>query len=171
MQARIETRRLLLRPIDVGDVAAIAVACNDKSLARQTSRLPHPYTREHASAFVAKAAREWRDGAARRFAICDAQGFRGCLSLAAGPDNAVELSYWRGAVARGKGYAQEAARGAIAFAAAELGARRLTAGYFADNPASARVLEKLDFTIVGQTQIWSVARNCDVDTIRVARDC
>lgn len=169
MHARLETDRLVLRPIDAGDIEAIADACNDQSLARQTSRIPHPFTNEHAAAFVAKAAREWRDGAARRFAICDTRGLLGCLSLVAAPSNGFELSYWLIAAARGQGIAEEAARAAISFAVLELGAERFTAGYFADNPASAKVLEKLGFEFSGRTQTWSVARNCDVETVRVAR--
>lgn len=169
MQTRIETHRLVLRPIRVGDVAAIAAACNDESLARQTSRLPHPYTLDHASAFVGKVLREWRNGAACRFAICDARDFLGCLSLVKTQDDCFELSYWLSAPARGKGVAEEAARAAISFAVVELGARRFTAGYFADNPASARVLEKLGFDFAGRAQIWSAAREHDVDAIRVER--
>lgn len=43
----------------------------------------------------------------------------------------------------GRGLATEAARAAVAMAFDELGARRVTAGAFADNIASVRVLEKL----------------------------
>ena len=43
----------------------------------------------------------------------------------------------------GRGFATEASRAAVTMAFDELGARRVTAGAFADNVASVRVLEKL----------------------------
>jgi ribosomal-protein-alanine N-acetyltransferase len=49
----------------------------------------------------------------------------------------------------GKGYAGEAARSAMAFAAEELGAAALFAGHHPDNVASASLLTRLGFTRLG----------------------
>ena len=43
----------------------------------------------------------------------------------------------------GRGYATEAGRAVVEIARHALGLKRLHAGYFLDNPASGRVLEKL----------------------------
>jgi RimJ/RimL family protein N-acetyltransferase len=56
-----------------------------------------------------------------------------------------EMGYWLGRPYWGQGYATEAARKLAAFAFSGLKAGRLTAGYFHDNPASGRVLEKIGF--------------------------
>ncbi len=61
------------------------------------------------------------------------------------PDGEVELGYWIARDHWNRGYACEAARHMIEIARAELKLPRLVAGYFVDNPASGRVLEKLGF--------------------------
>jgi RimJ/RimL family protein N-acetyltransferase len=60
-------------------------------------------------------------------------------------DGEVELGYWISKNHWNRGYASEAGRQMLAIATAELKLTRLIAGHFIDNPASARVLEKLGF--------------------------
>ena len=50
---------------------------------------------------------------------------------------------------------------------AHLGAERLTAGWFADNPASGHVLEKLGFAGTDAARVFCVARGCEVLSNRV----
>lgn len=59
------------------------------------------------------------------------------------PSRDWEFGYWLGRPHWGKGFATEAVRRLAVFAFEELGATRLRAGWFGDNPASARVLAKL----------------------------
>jgi RimJ/RimL family protein N-acetyltransferase len=54
-----------------------------------------------------------------------------------GKNGQVELGYWIGREHWGRGYASEAARAVLRLAGA-LGHRRVVAGHFIDNPASAR---------------------------------
>jgi RimJ/RimL family protein N-acetyltransferase len=54
-----------------------------------------------------------------------------------------ELGYIFDPAYAGHGYASEAVAAVVAMAFEELGVRRLTAGCFADNLASARILEKV----------------------------
>ena len=49
---RIETGDLLLRPIALADAPRFAFLVNDETLARNTSRIPFPYTVENAQDFV-----------------------------------------------------------------------------------------------------------------------
>ncbi len=53
------------------------------------------------------------------------------------------------------------------FAFEDLGAVRLTAGWFDDNPASGAVLHKLGFAITGMARVPCVARGCEVLSNRV----
>lgn len=49
-----------------------------------------------------------------------------------------------------------------------LNAKIVTAGYFIDNPASARVLQKLGFRETGEiVKTHSLGRGCEVDTPRM----
>ena len=48
----LETERLSLRSPTLADVKAIARLANDRRIAENTRRLPHPYSQEHAVAFV-----------------------------------------------------------------------------------------------------------------------
>tara|TARA_Y100000815_G_C13147526_1_gene426709 strand:+ start:250 stop:711 length:462 start_codon:yes stop_codon:yes gene_type:complete len=59
----------------------------------------------------------------------------------------------------GNGYATEASRTVMQWGASTLGFRTVTAGHFADNPASGRVLQKTGFVPTGESQMWySLAR-------------
>jgi ribosomal-protein-alanine N-acetyltransferase len=63
------------------------------------------------------------------------------------------LSYSIDGGLEGRGYASEAVRRVIDYAAQDLGVRSLTAYYHPANVRSGRLLERLGFTIVGQTPV------------------
>src|ERR1700727_3105806 len=48
----LETERLMLRRPTLADVKAIAHLANDRRIAENTRRLPHPYSQDHAIEFV-----------------------------------------------------------------------------------------------------------------------
>ena len=48
----LETERLMLRRPTLADVKAIARLANDRRIAENSRRLPHPYSQDHAVAFV-----------------------------------------------------------------------------------------------------------------------
>src|SRR5919198_6663139 len=48
----LETERLTLRRPTLADVKAIAHLANDRRIAENTRRLPHPYSQDHAVEFV-----------------------------------------------------------------------------------------------------------------------
>src|SRR3954447_22773769 len=57
----LETERLVLRRPTLADVKAIAHLANDRRIADNTRRLPHPYTPRHAIEFVRSLADEIRN--------------------------------------------------------------------------------------------------------------
>src|SRR5690606_6266556 len=61
------------------------------------------------------------------------------------------MGYWIARAHWGHGYASEAGRAVIDVARA-LGHKRLTAGHYVDNPASARVLRKIGFRETGEVR-------------------
>ena len=48
----LETERLMLRRPTLADVKAITALANDRRIAENTRRIPHPYLHDHAVEFV-----------------------------------------------------------------------------------------------------------------------
>jgi len=51
----LETERLILRAPRLGDVKAIAALANDRRIAENTARIPHPYKAKDAEDFISGA--------------------------------------------------------------------------------------------------------------------
>ncbi len=163
------TERLVLRApcaLDIGEIAALA---NDRRIAANTARIPHPYSIADAEHFVASANRH--DGQAC-FVIClDGAPIGVCGLDRRGDDNGIELGYWLGASYWGRGFATEAVRAVIDHAFGELAHQTLQAGARVSNPASRRVLEKCAFqwTGVRLTRIRAINSAAPVDRFRLDR--
>jgi len=165
----IKTRRLTLRPIEKADAARFEVLCNDKDIARNTARIPDPYTAQDAEIFVDQLIEARVKGDEYAFAVCCDGEIIACAG-ALQTDTAIwEIGYWVGADYRGQGVASEAADAITQFAIRALGAATVTAGYFTDNPVSGRVLEKLGFRETGETKlIYSRGRGEEATSISLA---
>ena len=140
----LESERLLLRPPEFRDVPAITTWIGDWDVAKNLSSVPHPYREDDAREFVSRMVMQKARGEAFCFAIMRKTDdvFMGCCGLTL-KDGRFELGYWLGKPFWGQGYATEAAKKVVSFAFRELKAESLWAGWFHDNPASGRVLEKL----------------------------
>lgn len=165
----IHTNRFLLRPFDKADAPALAALCNDELIARNTSRIPYPYTDEDADYGVQSAMAGFTNGSDLRFAVCDGAEIVGCCGVTRITVEMFELGYWIAAPARGEGAATEAARAVAHFAFQRRDAEKLLAGHFADNPASGRVLEKVGFRHTGETRKqFSLGRGGEAESFRMA---
>jgi RimJ/RimL family protein N-acetyltransferase len=163
----LETERLTLRAPRHEDVKAIAVLANDRRIAENTARIPHPYCVADAEQFVTTVNR--RDDQACFVLMLD-----GTLIGACGidpRDDGVELGYWLGAGYWGRGLMTEAARAVIDYAFGDLRHETLQAGARVSNPASRRVLEKCAFqwTGVRLTRIRAIRSAAPVDRFRLDR--
>ncbi len=142
------TPRLLLRPGFPEDAPALAAAIADKAIARNLVSVPWPYRMRDAEAFLASP----RDPVLPSFLIFErtqgAPQLIGACGLGRRPSGAVEMGYWIAKPFWGRGFATEACSALIRIAAT-LGLPSLEGSHFLDNPASARVLEKLGFEPVG----------------------
>jgi ribosomal-protein-alanine N-acetyltransferase len=169
---RLETERLLLRPQDAHDIPRIVPLLNDFDVAKNLSRVPHPYTEASAEEFLARGVEDRARGEAYPFTLTlktDGAPIGGCgLRLKDG--GVFELGYWLGRPFWGRGYASEAARRVAGFAFRELDAPVLRASYFHDNPASGRVLEKLGAVPAGTEHIDCLARGHAVYCHKVVLD-
>jgi RimJ/RimL family protein N-acetyltransferase len=142
------TPRLLLRPGFPEDAPALANAIADEAIVRNLATAPWPYRMRDAEAFLARP----RDPILPSLLIFErgpgAPQLVGSCGLGRRPSGAVEMGYWVARVFWGRGYATEACTALIEIARA-LGLTRLEGSHFVDNPASARVLEKLGFEPLG----------------------
>ena len=142
---------------------------NDFEVSKNLSRVPYPYTEDDACAFIVKMADGWRAGTDCPLAVLRKPDvFIGLCGIHPGQD--WEFGYWLGKPFWGTGYATEAGRRAVAWAFDELKTETLNAGWFHDNPASGRVLEKLGFRAVGEAELACVSRGSTVACHRVELD-
>jgi RimJ/RimL family protein N-acetyltransferase len=146
----LETRRLILRRPEAGDIASIIAIAGDWEVARRLARVPHPYGESDALFFLDKVVpNEWVWAITLR-ASGDLVGMVGLTSHA--DPEAAELGYYIARGHWGLGIATEAGRSVVHHGFHRLGLRRITSGYFVDNPASGRVLSKLGFVVTGHAE-------------------
>jgi RimJ/RimL family protein N-acetyltransferase len=164
----LETKRLTLRAPTLKDAKAIAVLGNDRRIAENTARIPHPYKLADAENFIAGANKA--DGETV-FLIVRNGTIMGACGVAVADPAAPELGYWLGVPHWGQGFATEALHAVIDFAFGEFKHTALHAGARVTNPASRRVLEKCGFqwTGVGLYRINAIRSSAPIDRFRLER--
>ena len=164
----LETKRLALRAPQLEDAKTVAMLANDRRIAENTARIPHPYREADAESFFASANTPAGDA---QFLITLRDGtIMGACGLVL-QDETPELGYWLGVPYWGKGYATEALHALIDYAFTDLGHAALQAGARVTNPASRRVLEKCGFqwTGVGLYRIRAINSSAPIDRFRLER--
>ena len=151
------TERLVLAAPDETDVPRLATLANDWDVASRTAAIPHPYDEDDARRFLTDVVPAQTVWAVR----LPGEGLIGTVGLRAQGPGAASLGYWIGQPYWNRGYATEAARAAVAHALAH-GVTRIEAGYFAENPASGRVLARLGFVETGRSVFRHELRGEDV---------
>ena len=163
------TARLCLRALQREDAPTIATLANDRRIAENTARIPHPYTLADAEGFL-RYIEESESETAFAITLAD-DALVGICGLRTKPRQAPEIGYWLGVPYWGHGYATEAARALIDHAFEDLGLERLEAGARVSNPASRRVLEKCGFqwNSVVLLRIHAIASSAPIDRFRLDR--
>jgi RimJ/RimL family protein N-acetyltransferase len=164
----LETERLTLRRPTLADVKAIARLANDRRIAENTRRLPHPYLQDHAVDFVRTTANERRDTA---FLIENNYTPIGMTGIEWSNPAAPELGYWLGIEYWGQGFGTEAARAVIDYFFDAFDLDNLYAGARVSNPASRNVLEKCGFQWSGVElhRFEALGSSTPVDRFRLSR--
>jgi RimJ/RimL family protein N-acetyltransferase len=164
----LETKRLALRAGRLEDAKAVAAIANDRRIAENTARIPHPYKLADAEQFIAGA----NKGAEAAYLITlRNETIIGACGLMFRQDDTPEIGYWLGVSYWNKGYATEALHALIDYAFTDLSHNALQAGARVTNPASRRVLEKCGFqwTGVGLYRINSIRSSAPIDRFRLER--
>jgi RimJ/RimL family protein N-acetyltransferase len=161
------TARLVLRAPRRSDVKAIASFANDRRIAANTARIPHPYGIEDAEKFIASVNK--REGE-----VCFAVTLDGAPIGVCSVDlreDGPEMGYWLGVPHWGHGFATEATRALIDHAFGDLEHDTLISGARVNNPASRRVLEKCGFqwTGVRLSRIRAINSAAPIDRFRLDR--
>lgn len=168
------TPRLLLREPTEADIAAIHEIHRHKAVSDGVISIPHPHTLDDARAWLERHTRPAEpDRLSHRWMIClapsgqpigncgihmDLKHRRGVLGYLMHPD------HW------GRGYITEAVAAVIqhAFTSHTPPLIRIEADHYTDNPASARVLEKLGFEREGTLRSYIIKNGVPRDVVRWA---
>ena len=164
----LETERLVLRAPRLEDVKAVAMQANDRRIAENTARIPHPYRSADAEDFIATA----NLGTETVFLITLRNGaVIGACGFTQVDRHPPEIGYWLGVKHWGKGYATEAVRALIDHIFTDLGDEAIQAAARVTNPASRRVLEKCGFqwSGAGLLRIRAIASSAPIDRFRLDR--
>ena len=164
----LETERLTLRRPTLADVKAIAHLANDRRIAENTRRLPHPYSADDAIEFVRATANDNRETV---FLIENNHAPIGMVGIDARQPDAPELGYWLGVAHWGQGFATEAAQAVIDFAFEEFDVEQLMSGARVANPSSRNILEKCGFQWTGVElhRFEALGSSTPVDRFRLSR--
>ena len=163
----LETERLSLRRPTLADAKAVARLANDRRIAENTRRLPHPYLQEHAVEFVRATAATGETV----FLIENNHVPLGMAGISWLEPDAPELGYWLGVDHWGQGFGTEAARAVIDYFFEEFSHDTLFAGARVANPSSRNILEKCGFQWSGVELHRFEALGCStpVDCFRLSR--
>jgi [ribosomal protein S5]-alanine N-acetyltransferase len=159
---RLETRRLILRPLMPSDVTSIFHLYADWEVAKNLSRIVFPFSYQAAQQFIATAQIDLAQASGYMLGMLqrESAAFVGVISLRI-PSNDPQLSVEARAAVAGlgilgyavarpnwhQGYATESATRMVVFAFDELGLMRLQASPLRGNRASQRILERLNFRV------------------------
>ncbi|MGK5594246.1 MAG: GNAT family N-acetyltransferase [Parachlamydiaceae bacterium] len=144
------TSRLHLRNAREQDVEDIALFAGQYEVVEMMNgSIPYPYEVEEARKWVDKHVKDNSLSPAISWIIASSDNGQliGSIQLRRNQKQA-RLSYWIAKPYWGKGFAAEAGRAIIDFGFKNLGLEKIEAEHFRRNPASGRVLNKLNFEFV-----------------------
>lgn len=166
----LRTQRLTLRPPLPEDVSQIAERIGVKDVAWNLGRAPYPYQVSDAEEWIERIPQGWvLDTGYILVLTRPSEGVIGCVGLDRKPMDIWEVGYWLGKPWWGRGYITEAATALMEWAERDMGIEQFASGHFADNPASGRVLMKLGFEPVGETELFGRARGKKSLAVRYAK--
>ncbi len=163
----LETRRLLLRPLQDHDAPAMAHALNNFEVSKYLSRVPFPYGLDDARNFI-----NLQRGFDPATKIC-------AIAFRAAPDELIgviayerkangvgfEFGYWLSESCWGMRLMTEAAIAMVGQAFLTDGIDVLSSGYW--NPVSGRLLRNLGFVETHRTTILSLAQKREVPAVKL----
>ena len=145
----IKTDRLILRPFVPKDAPRVIEILGNYAVSKWLSSVPHPFSAQDLKIFDPDSPRAWPNFMA--VALGD--------HLIGAVNNHPHLGYWFAPATHGNGYATEAVKAVCDFVFRSQKRAELLSGYYADNAASERVLQKCGFRETHRGPQYSRARN------------
>lgn len=142
----------VLRPYRKGDAQSLQEHINDREIAKNTLRIPYPYTIKDARSWIATCLKgnKQKKPTSVNFALTVDDKVVGGIGLDAIHErHKAELGYWLGRKYWGQGMMTVAVRLMVDYGFQQLKLARIYAHVFPFNKASARVLEKAGFSYEG----------------------
>lgn len=151
---RLETERLILRPVEEADVPALHPLVDDPDVAATMLSTPHPYPEDALRDFVRKAidSLERRERYEMTIVLKETGHPIGAIRFFRidWEHSRTEMGCWLGKQYWARGYAAEATERMVHFGFHELGLESIHAHCLATNRISARVLEKAGLQLEGK---------------------
>jgi len=160
MRDEIRTERLVLRQLTLKDAPVFARIAGNYDVAKMCATISYPFPVLSAEFKLMDKALKKQRQLSFSYAITLEGGEMIGIAEFFRPDvhSILEFGYHLDAAYWSKGYITEACRAMMVEAQKSLGASRIIAHVFHDNPASMHVLEKLGFEITGDDKAFSAAR-------------
>lgn len=160
MRQTLTTERLVLRQPVITDAKIMSLLLTDMDIVRMTCSIPFPFIPLAAEFWIMQNNANRRLGTNYGYAITQGGGeLMGIMDLFTNSDGDKEVGYWIGRPYWGNGFITEAAQAVIEEGFRSFDIDYIDAGYFYDNPASGRVLEKLGFERKDAgSHLYSIAR-------------
>ena len=146
---QITTERLVLKKLQPQDRQWLVSQIGDWQVAKWLSHLPYPYTENDAENFLQIVGQQ-----PLNLSIFNNNTLIGGVGLTSEDQCDCQLGYWLGKEHWGRGYATEAAQGLLQYATQQLGLNKIKASYIRGNSQSVKVLSKLGFKPIGESQIY-----------------
>ncbi len=159
----IATPRLVLRPPRAADAEAIAHHLNDFAVAGNLARVPFPYSRADAEAWL-RTRRPDMPPEQTNFALEWDNAYIGQVGFHPGPKGPI-IGYWLGQPFWGRGLMSEAASACLNWFFTETKTPVVYSGVFHFNAASLAIQNKLGFTEIGRSNLLCLARDAEVEHI------
>jgi RimJ/RimL family protein N-acetyltransferase len=145
---KLETKRLILRPLKDSDAKSIVENINDLNISKWLLVVPYPYKLKDAKQWIGHNKKGWRkkDKSDYSFGIelKEEKKIIGGMGLHKVDkfQGRADVGYWLGKKYQRKGYGSEALKALLDLAFKKLKLRRVEAGVFVGNPSSGKLLEK-----------------------------
>ena len=171
MDTLIKTERLILRHVTLDDLDSIQQCILDPRIYQMVARIPANQSREATKEWILSHSDGREADTDYVYAITLNHVLIGLIGLHRGTTSDLfEIGYWVSPEAWGYGYATEAGKALLLNLETTKGTQKTLSGYFADNLASGRVLEKIGYSQVGENQMFCTGRDKLLLHIIVERD-
>lgn len=171
----LETRRLILRPLQMADAADLFAYASDPAVARYVLWSAHQSIHD-SQAFIRWIMGQYRQGIPSSFGVCHradgrmigTMGFTGWVE----EDRMAEIGYSFSRAYWGQGIATEALDRMLQYCFDTLNLHRVEGQHDASNPASGRVMEKAGMKKEGllRGRVWNKDRFVDTVMYGILRD-